>query len=116
VKGQSAKMQFRDAASAIAEFEDKKYKKTVKGDYQEIQISYDDDDEEEEKKDDEGDEDDGDAANKKMDKQAVKSILPKGTVDFVRLIFDMKMMNKQMKEIGYDAKKMPLGKLSKQAI
>lgn len=28
----------------------------------------------------------------------------------------MKMMNNQMKEIGYDAKKMPLGKLSKSSI
>mgnify|MGYP001382707378 CR=1 FL=1 len=31
----------------------------------------------------------------------------------MQLIFDLKMMNNQMKEIGYDAKKMPLGKLSK---
>jgi poly [ADP-ribose] polymerase 2/3/4 len=28
----------------------------------------------------------------------------------------MKMMNNQMKEIGYDAKKMPLGKLAKASI
>ena len=28
----------------------------------------------------------------------------------------MKMINNQMKEIGYDAKKMPLGKLSKSSI
>lgn len=32
------------------------------------------------------------------------------------MIFDLKMMNQQMKEIGYDAKKMPLGKLSKSNI
>ena len=36
--------------------------------------------------------------------------------DLVRLIFDMRMMNNQMKEIGYDAKKMPLGKLAKTSI
>lgn len=36
--------------------------------------------------------------------------------DLVRLIFDMKMMTNQMKEIGYDAKKMPLGKLAKNSI
>jgi len=36
--------------------------------------------------------------------------------DLIRLIFDMKMMAKQMKEIGYDAKKMPLGKLAKTSI
>lgn len=29
----------------------------------------------------------------------------------MRLIFDMNMINNSMKEIGYDAKKMPLGKL-----
>jgi poly [ADP-ribose] polymerase 2/3/4 len=31
-------------------------------------------------------------------------------------MFDMKMMTNQMKEIGYDAKKMPLGKLAKSSI
>jgi len=34
----------------------------------------------------------------------------------VRLIFDMRMITNQMKEIGYDAKKMPLGKLAKASI
>lgn len=29
----------------------------------------------------------------------------------MKLIFDMNMINNAMKEIGYDAKKMPLGKL-----
>ena len=32
------------------------------------------------------------------------------------MIFDMKMMNNHLKEIGYDAKKMPLGKLAKASI
>lgn len=36
--------------------------------------------------------------------------------DLIRLIFDKKMMNNAMKEIGYDAKKMPLGKLAKSSI
>lgn len=45
-----------------------------------------------------------------------ESQLPKEVQDLIRLIFDMKMMNNQMKEIGYDAKKMPLGKLSKSSI
>lgn len=31
-------------------------------------------------------------------------------------MFDTDMMNRQMKEIGYDASKMPLGKLSKDTI
>ena len=42
--------------------------------------------------------------------------MEKTVQDLVRLIFDMKMMNNQMKEIGYDAKKMPLGKLAKNSI
>lgn len=36
--------------------------------------------------------------------------------DLVQLIFDLKMMNNAMKEIGYDAKKLPLGKLAKTTI
>lgn len=32
------------------------------------------------------------------------------------LIFDVNIMNKTMKEIGYDAKKMPLGKLGDNTI
>lgn len=46
----------------------------------------------------------------------MQSNLDKSVQDLVRLIFDMKMMNNQMKEIGYDAKKMPLGKLAKNSI
>ncbi|KAI8926209.1 poly polymerase catalytic domain-containing protein [Entophlyctis helioformis] len=34
-------------------------------------------------------------------------------LDLMKLIFNMDMMSQQMMEIGYDAKKMPLGKLSK---
>lgn len=34
----------------------------------------------------------------------------------MRLVFDMKMIEKSMKEIGYDAKKCPLGKLGDNTI
>jgi len=34
----------------------------------------------------------------------------------IKMIFDMSMMNSQMKEIGYDSSKMPLGKLAKSSI
>lgn len=34
----------------------------------------------------------------------------------LRLIFDMKMINNQMMEIGYDPSKLPLGKLAKSSI
>ena len=46
----------------------------------------------------------------------MQSNLPSPVQDLIKLMFDMKMMNNQMKEIGYDAKKMPLGKLAKSSI
>ncbi len=49
-------------------------------------------------------------------KDQPKSSLNTQVQDLIRLIFDMKMMNKQMKEIGFDANKMPLGKLAKSSI
>lgn len=51
-----------------------------------------------------------------MKKDAESCKLPKPVADLMRLIFDMKMINNQMKEIGYDVEKMPLGKLSKDNI
>ena len=108
VKGATAlKGPYSNAASAINEYEGKLYDKTVKGDYVQLEISYDNDkDEEKETVDTEA----------KEEKDAEDSKLPKQVKDFVRLIFDMKMINDQMKEIGYDVKKMPLGKLSKSNI
>lgn len=50
------------------------------------------------------------------DEPEVESNLPSSVKDLIKLIFDMKMINNQMKEIGYDAKKMPLGKLAKGSI
>ena len=34
----------------------------------------------------------------------------------INLIFDVNIMNNTMKEIGYDAKKMPLGRLGESTI
>ena len=45
-----------------------------------------------------------------------ESKLDKRVQDLIKLIFNMKMMQQQMTEIGYDAKKLPLGKLSKETI
>lgn len=36
--------------------------------------------------------------------------------ELVKLICDINFMKQQMKEIGYDAKKMPLGKISQKMI
>ncbi len=51
-----------------------------------------------------------------MKKEDHASTLPCPVQELIRLIFDMGMMAKQMKEIGYDANKMPLGKLAKASI
>lgn len=37
-------------------------------------------------------------------------------INLISLIFDVNVMNNTMKEIGYDAKKMPLGKLGEGTI
>ncbi|XP_024525660.1 poly [ADP-ribose] polymerase 2 [Selaginella moellendorffii] len=49
-------------------------------------------------------------------KKQVQSKLDSRVAQFVSLICDLKMMRQQMVEIGYDARKMPLGKLSKATI
>jgi len=109
VKGQTMKKKCSSAADAIAEFDKKFYDKTVKGDYVEVEINYDD-----EKDTGAADKDDDEEKDDKDDKNDSK--LPEQTKDLIKLIFDLKMMNNQMKEIGYDPSRMPLGKLSKNAI
>ncbi|KAJ3130571.1 Poly [ADP-ribose] polymerase 2, partial [Irineochytrium annulatum] len=49
-------------------------------------------------------------------KKIPESTLEKPIKDLVELIFDMKMMEKEMSEMQYDIKKMPLGKLKKSTI
>jgi poly [ADP-ribose] polymerase len=39
-----------------------------------------------------------------------------GLQKLINLIFDVNIMNNTMKEIGYDAKKMPLGRLGDSTI
>lgn len=44
------------------------------------------------------------------------SKIDNGLQKLMSLIFDVNIMNNTMKEIGYDAKKMPLGKLGESTI
>ena len=86
----------------------KKRREKINGGYREVEMNYEADEEvkkPEEKK-------------KEAVKPAkeVKSDLSQSVQDLLNLIFDMKMVNNAMKEIGYDAKKMPLGKLAKGSI
>jgi poly [ADP-ribose] polymerase len=53
---------------------------------------------------------------KKVKKVIKESKLPTSIQNLMNLIYDTQIMNKQMAEIGYDAKKMPLGKLGKETI
>lgn len=52
----------------------------------------------------------------KQDDTDSKSTLKKQIADLINLIFDTNMATKQMESDGYDVKKMPLGKLSKDNI
>lgn len=60
--------------------------------------------------------DDDEEMQQAMEAVVPESKLPKQVQDFVKLICDVDMMKKQMVEVGYDAKKMPLGKISKKMI
>lgn len=115
VPGQNALAGPMGKDKAIDLFEKKLHDKTCKGEYTKIEIAY--DDEEETKT----------AVVPKSSSKTLKisgkvtlqralSILDHRLQSLINLIFDMKMMNNQMKEIGYDAKKMPLGKLAKSTI
>mmetsp|Transcript_11103 Transcript_11103/g.21432 ORF Transcript_11103/g.21432 Transcript_11103/m.21432 type:complete len:680 (-) Transcript_11103:80-2119(-) len=55
-------------------------------------------------------------AQKEAQKKELKSKLHPKVKSIVELICDVQMMDKQMKEIGYNADKMPLGNLSKSTI
>jgi poly [ADP-ribose] polymerase len=110
VEGQRAEIPCVSPDIAIHYF-NKKCREKINGGYREVEMNYDAD----AKKEDDKPEDNG-KGEKKEDQPEVQSNLDKSVQDLVRLIFDMKMMNNQMKEIGYDAKKMPLGKLAKSSI
>jgi poly [ADP-ribose] polymerase len=103
-QGQCAlKGPFGDLNRAKNEFDSKLRDKT-RGGYVELEIVY---EEEEEKKQEPAKKKTG-----KTDKKAPAEKLDRRVEDLVRLIFDLNMINKALAEIGYDAKKMPLGKLS----
>ncbi len=104
--GQFAQFRFGNAEAAKSAYMKKYKEKTSKG-YTEIEISYEEDDKDDQK----------DSPKKaKTSEKEVDSSLDTRVQDLIKLIFNMKMMQSQMAKIGYDAKKMPLGKLSKETI
>lgn len=90
---------FSNLEMATSEFNKKLIDKT-RGGYVELEIVY----EEEEKKQPD--------VHQSVPTEPATSPLDRRVQDLVRLIFDLNMINKALAEIGYDAKKMPLGKLS----
>ncbi|KRX06678.1 WGR domain [Pseudocohnilembus persalinus] len=87
-----------------------KVRDKVRGGYTVLDIKY-DDEEKEDKKNKNGN-------GKKVGKVGKKkeSKMEKPVQDLINLIFDRKMIDTTMKEIGYDAKKCPLGKLGDNSI
>ena len=84
----------------------KKYRDKTKGGYQEIFIDY----EAEVKKEDLPEENNNKKDNK--NKKKFNNTLNEDVMDLIRLIYDKETINDNLHEIGYDSKKMPLGKLS----
>ena len=102
--GQNAlKGPFSDLARAKADYESKLREKTRNG-YIEVQIVYEEENEVKPEK----------PAKQVKGKPAkeIKSNMDKRVADLVNLIFDLKSINRTLAEIGYDSRKMPLGKLS----
>jgi len=76
-----------------------KYRSKTSSKYTQIEIDYSNKDEEKK-------------VTKKEEKKTVKeSKLPQKVQDFINLIYNLNMMKNSMMEVGYDANKMPLGKL-----
>lgn len=100
VPGQQATQPFGNLEAAKKEY-NKKLNEKKRKNYQLVEMNY---EQEEEKK------------CEQQPQEMTSSKLKPEVQDLVRLMFDTKMMAAQMKEIGYDAKKMPLGKLAKTSI
>ena len=92
---------FQDKSNLDEAIEDftKKYNDKVQGGYFPLIIDYTNNDEE-----------------KKEKKSQKESGLPISVQNLMQLIYDINVMNEQMAEIGYDSKKMPLGKLGKETL
>lgn len=114
--GQSSLNPMGSLEAALRDYNSKHHDKTVKGNYREVAIDLGDEDKADEDGPQESEADKVQRMKEKEDKDFSCSSLPRETKEFVKLIFDMKMMDNQMAEIGYDAKKMPLGKLARSSI
>lgn len=101
--GKTSTKNFKNASQAIATFNKKLNDKKYKSGYTELDIVYEDELSPEE-------------YQKKLDQAMKDCELEVEVGELINLIFDTKLINKCMTEIGYDSKKMPLGKLSIKSI
>ncbi|CAO3563148.1 unnamed protein product [Mortierella alpina] len=121
--GQSATDMYADLASAQRGFE-KKYKDKTKNNWADRDNFVKQAGKYHLLPPDDGDSDDEDTdeakvkvkEEKKQEQPVPESTLPSKVQDLMSLIFNTSMMNRQMKELDYDADKMPLGKLAKATI
>ncbi|CAD8094014.1 unnamed protein product [Paramecium sonneborni] len=98
-KGQHAAKEY-SLQSCLSEYEQKIYDKTIAGDYKILEKFL-------------------VAQKNEFSNEAThyeKSKLQTEIKDLLKLIYDLKMMDQQMMEIGYDSSRMPLGKLGSQTI
>ena len=110
VDGQTSLAPWGNESNLYSQYLKKSREKKSKG-YNEIEISYEDLDETKKKLDklEEGKKD-------KPAKKKKESQLPDSVQNLLRFIFDMKMIESSVVKVGYNIKKMPLGKLSKKTI
>lgn len=89
----------KNTGASIAEFEAKFQEKAEEGNYEELEIVFDDE-----------------LSPEEQEQQMIDSFqacsLPRATAQLIKDLFSLKNIETQIQEIGFDAKKMPLGKLS----
>lgn len=90
---------------AISEYQSKLNDKLRKGEYTEVKIVYGEEEGEAEEDQEE-----------KMQKAIASAAVGADVAELVRSLFSIKLFTESVKTIGYDVKRMPLGKLSIQAI
>jgi poly [ADP-ribose] polymerase 2/3/4 len=100
VPGQSSNSGHGNATSAIAEYNKKCREKLGKG-YTEVKLDFNDDDED---------------PDEKMEKSLEDCKIPAEVAKMIISIMNVKMFTAQVASVGFDAKRMPLGKLSMDAI
>ena len=91
---------FFSAQEGIKQFQ-KKYNDKIKVGYTELIIDYGNDESNN---------------KKKINKKNIKSSFSEKIVEFIKLIYNKNIVNQNLKEMGYDSSRMPLGKLAKETL